>query len=248
MSFNVIFNSTVADNTEMNNNFYTAAQGNRLPRGGDTLKATDSVYDLGSSTTTWDHLYCDNLYPDNITTLDKSLWILGSEFTIAAATTLTEITGLDGDSEKQYLIVADAKLPAGASGDLEMKIQFNTDLFAETHFYYHYLQNDDGVRVVGGDSSSAIACFKIENTTGQSSSGFAYIQISVGDNSVPLEKYFQTIHSQMMENIQSETVHNMWDIFYVINEGNIIGDKNISKIQLLTTTQAPIGIRFFRRG
>jgi len=98
MAFIELENSTTADATDINNNFYHVAQGDRLPMGGDLLISTDSVYDLGSSSATWNNVFCDTLninspvsvarYADSvrrgyyITNTSNNIWNLIDETTV----------------------------------------------------------------------------------------------------------------------------------------------------------------------
>ena len=65
MSFNILANSYTAWANQINDNFYHIAQGDRIPRGGNSLTATDAAYDLGSSTGAWNNLFCNTLNINN---------------------------------------------------------------------------------------------------------------------------------------------------------------------------------------
>jgi hypothetical protein len=67
MPFIKLKNSTTADATDCNNNMYWLGQGSVLPMEGEGLENTDSACDLGSSTTTWNNSYIENIYYDTIT-------------------------------------------------------------------------------------------------------------------------------------------------------------------------------------
>ena len=106
LSFLILQNSTTCDSTDVNNNFYHVAQGSRLPMGGNSLESTDSVYDLGSSTATWNNLFCENIYINgSITTAGEKLWSVIAETTVTATASSVEFTGLNGDNDKEYKIL-----------------------------------------------------------------------------------------------------------------------------------------------
>jgi hypothetical protein len=109
MSFTVFQNSTTADATEVNANFYFVAQGSRLPMtqtAAGSLTAVDATYDLGSATYTWNNLFCENIYINGtITTVDKKLKILVAEVTLSTGASSIEFTGLNGDADLEYEII-----------------------------------------------------------------------------------------------------------------------------------------------
>jgi hypothetical protein len=107
MAFTVFTNSTTAVASEVNDNFYFVAQGNRLPRTGNSLTETTGVYDVGSATYKWNTLFtnslsCANL---NISGSITSEYMLGPEYLyeeLSCASSRIEITGLNGESCDAY--------------------------------------------------------------------------------------------------------------------------------------------------
>jgi len=99
----ILINSTTADASDVNDNFYHIAQGSRLPMGGQSLSSTDGVYDLGSDSYRWNTLYCNNIDFDG--TANGNLWVKVHEETVENVSDL-EITGLNGDTDEMYLLYA----------------------------------------------------------------------------------------------------------------------------------------------
>ncbi|MCP4651430.1 MAG: hypothetical protein GY853_15295 [PVC group bacterium] len=138
MTYKVLQNNVTSSAIEANDNFYHIGQGSRLPMGGNSLTSTDAVYDLGSSTMTWNNLYCDNLYiSDSIASTNKSLWVLLSETLATATTASIEITGLNGDDNSQYMFVV--KLVGNnLTSSCHCLMQINGD--SATNYGYQWIQ------------------------------------------------------------------------------------------------------------
>lgn len=99
MSFSVLYESTTADYSVVNANFQYIANGSIYPMGGTNLDNTTGVDNLGSATYPWKTIYANRLkqtYP---------YWTLITELTITSATTSIQISGLNGDVDKQYLLI-----------------------------------------------------------------------------------------------------------------------------------------------
>ena len=104
MTFRIFKNSTTADASDTNDNYYHIGQGSRLPMGGSSLNNTNGVYDLGSSSYRWGDIYAstistESLYSEGIT------WRFISKATVNTATTRLEITGINEVIDKEYLFV-----------------------------------------------------------------------------------------------------------------------------------------------
>jgi hypothetical protein len=54
-------NSTTADSSDINDDFYHIGQGSRSPYSGVLLSKTTAAYDIGSGTYKWDSVYCNNV-------------------------------------------------------------------------------------------------------------------------------------------------------------------------------------------
>jgi hypothetical protein len=105
--FHILAESTTADANDLNDNWKHIADGDRLPRDGNSLTVADATYDLGSSTTTWNNLFCNNLnISQTLTTADKSLWIpIWEGMTVTAlggGFYKLDISGLNGDEDLEY--------------------------------------------------------------------------------------------------------------------------------------------------
>jgi hypothetical protein len=108
MAFHVLINSTTADASDVNENFYHIRQGSVLPVGGSSLSYTNSVYDLGSSSYKWKDFYANNIYTDDIYVSgagnNGSLFRKIYSEILSATSTRIEITGLNGDNDNEYML------------------------------------------------------------------------------------------------------------------------------------------------
>jgi len=66
MAWTTFVNSTTADASEVNDNFYHTRQGDLLPMGNASMQYTSGGYDLGSSTYTWANAHIDTGIVDNL--------------------------------------------------------------------------------------------------------------------------------------------------------------------------------------
>lgn len=104
MSFYIFANGNTASAYEMTENFKWGGAGDRLPRGGVSLTATNAVYNIGASTATWDDVFCDYLEIANSVYGSYNLWVFLDEVTLSATASSIEFTGLNGDSQTEYMI------------------------------------------------------------------------------------------------------------------------------------------------
>ncbi len=128
MAYNTLLNSTTADASDVNDNFQHIAAGSRLPMSsvGVSFATTDSAYDLGADATRWNDLYCDNVnFAGSVTTADKTLWTLEAETTLADTATSISFTGLDGDTDINYMILV--RLVSSNSQSTLLTMYFNED-------------------------------------------------------------------------------------------------------------------------
>lgn len=145
MAFTILVNSTPADASDVNADFYHVAQGSRLPMGGTSLEATTNVYDLGSSIASWNNLFCQNIYiGSTITTVDKSLWTLISEIELSSPAASIEFTGLNGDSQLEYRIIT--MMPRlGTTTALALKTEMFLNNDSGTNYGVQNIQGADTV-------------------------------------------------------------------------------------------------------
>ena len=125
MSFNIFVHSTASDATEVNDNFYHFAQEDLYPRGGVSLTTADATYNLGSSTAKWENLYFNNLYANSISSQEDSIWSLVVDQLFegdAVGSGRIEITGLNGDVDKNYLIYINQLSSGTPIGTVQMYI------------------------------------------------------------------------------------------------------------------------------
>lgn len=106
MSFTVFNNGAGETGSALDvmNNFYHIFDGDRLPRGGASMNPTNGVYDIGSSTYKWNQLHCVNLDFNTISTTNKIVWKQLQYLAVSVASSSVEITGLNGDNERQYML------------------------------------------------------------------------------------------------------------------------------------------------
>ena len=136
MAFTTFVSGTAADADEVMANFYHIAQGDRLPRGGTSLDPTNSVYNIGATATTWAGLHCVNFDCTNIEitgsiTSDSVKHVLISS--TVTNTSSIEITGLQGDSEKEYFVELDFTF-VNTLITVTMNLIFNQDSSASYGF------------------------------------------------------------------------------------------------------------------
>lgn len=102
MPYVKVESGNIGSSSEMNANFQWIGQGDKLPKGGQSLSATDGVYDLGSDSKRWGTVYLDEI--PSVTTL-KNTWYRIATAEITATTSSVEFTGLNGDTDAMYRIL-----------------------------------------------------------------------------------------------------------------------------------------------
>ena len=110
MSFHILYESTTADATDVNDNFYHIAQGSRLPMDGVAMGYTDNALDLGSSSVRWNNLICNNIDTASVTASYAKMPIVIADYTLPQAANEFEITGLNGDFKH---IIQNHSIPSG---------------------------------------------------------------------------------------------------------------------------------------
>lgn len=104
MSFRIIVNSSTADPSDVNSNFYHIMQGSLIPHGGDTLTSTTELYDLGNTNYRWNDLYINNIYA-SITFSGETTWKIVTEVYISVAAASVDISGVSGTTMDEYLLL-----------------------------------------------------------------------------------------------------------------------------------------------
>ena len=119
-----IKNSLTADSSDMNDNFSELAAGSITPRSsaGASFVATNSVYDLGTTTARYRTVYCKNF--DELSVTSYSLWKLLSSTEIGSSSASIEFTGLNGDLYDTYMMISKCIVDNGSANIL---VTFNQD-------------------------------------------------------------------------------------------------------------------------
>lgn len=103
MTFRIFRNSTTADASDSNDNFYHVAQGSVLPMQGTSLGNTTGAVDLGSSTYNWETGYFNSipslLLESNGITFDHL-----ATNTLENTTTSITFDGLNSDNDVEYFL------------------------------------------------------------------------------------------------------------------------------------------------
>jgi hypothetical protein len=181
MTFHILINSTTADAADENDNFYHIGQGSRLPLGGVSLTATDSVFNLGSDTYKWANIYADNAQIDNLeigtaTSANNSLWFLEAETTLNSQTTRIEFTGLNGDTALEYMIIA--RFTGTGTSARYYFMGMNTE--SSTNYGFQILSGETNTAIAGRTNSTSairIGRASILTTTASYNSGIVKINL-----------------------------------------------------------------------
>ena len=123
MAFHIFQANTLVDPSAVMDNFYHVGEGHLLPRGGTSLDATTSVYDIGTSDAKWKEIHIMDAYVNG--TVYNS-WNLITRYVLPSATNRIAITGLNGDSDILYHVVMRAVLTAPSTQSLWMAINQDT--------------------------------------------------------------------------------------------------------------------------
>lgn len=127
MAFTVFANGTTASADDVNNNFYHTWQGHRIPMGGASMAATTGAYDIGTTTAKWYNVYANNLICDTITI--SNTWKLLSTVNLTAVASSIDFTGLNSDTQKEYMIDLYAVMGySGATSSVYLQINTTTCL------------------------------------------------------------------------------------------------------------------------
>lgn len=135
MAFTIFVTNTVADATELMDNFYYLG-GDRLPYTGNSLTAIDNTYDLGSSSYKWVDVFCNNFEaPDSIATTES--WVYVASETLSATASTIEITGLNYDEMEIYFY-------AQLNHTSATYMIFNGDSAGSYGYYEYFVDQEPG--------------------------------------------------------------------------------------------------------
>ena len=129
MAFTIVYKGQTISATDFNDNFYHIAQGNLLPRGGNSLEATTGVYDLGSISYNWNNVHVQNV---NLNGELQNAMNLIAEVTLTATSSVIDITGLNGEADEIYEVIVLSVLNTIGSGFF----YFNGDSATNYGFQY----------------------------------------------------------------------------------------------------------------
>ena len=212
MAFIELENSTTADATDINNNFYHVAQGSVLPMGGVDLDYTDSVYDLGSSSATWNYLKCLNINTNNV---EGYAGYLISEVTLTATASSIEFTGLNEENKFVKII---AYIPK-CGGNVNLILN---NISSSSYSGLH-------IRVQGASLSAT------ETTTtycnlGSATGGASFLQCTILDSS----HYGKTININALNHASITTINSIHNNSYLLlNSTTLTSIKIISSNGIL---------------
>lgn len=92
MAWTTLANGTIADASEVDNNFYHVRQGSLVPLGSASMVGTSGVYDIGSATYKWKSLYVTEI-PQTVTVSGEIFFATATAFRVELAQAiLQEIT------------------------------------------------------------------------------------------------------------------------------------------------------------
>lgn len=181
MSFTIAKKGALISSTETNDNFQFIADGNLLPRTGDSLAANDATNDLGTSVFTWQDIHVQNIDVQGSIT---STWKMIAETTLSALASKVEFTGLSGDTDEIYNI--QIKGVKSTAGTYTGRIHFNGDTANSYGLQF--------IRANGGavDSARSITRNGIDiiiNRGSSTSQGEAWIYAKSGNERTVLNTY-----------------------------------------------------------
>ena len=102
MTFRILANSTTADASDVNDNYYHIGQGSILPMGGSTLSEVDATYNLGSDTYKWLRTSAHTIASNYFDSAGRT-WRFISRSTVNTATSRIDISGVSKANDKEYL-------------------------------------------------------------------------------------------------------------------------------------------------
>ncbi len=142
MAYNIIQQSTTTDADDMRENFEYIGSGSRLPMtiGATGAGNTDSVYDLGSASYKWNNIYGNSIICNTSSVIFNS-WYRIQTIQITSAVARIEITGLNGDTDIEYEIIA--RIISGNATSQAYSLHCNGD--SASNYAYEYILGDGAV-------------------------------------------------------------------------------------------------------
>jgi hypothetical protein len=110
--------------SEMNANFQYIGSGTKLPAQNQDLENTNGSLNLGSSTYRWNTLYADN---SNFSGTVSNTWTRIASTTLDSESTSIEFSGLNGDTDIMYKLIAYVTGQGMSVASIENKIVLNQD-------------------------------------------------------------------------------------------------------------------------
>jgi hypothetical protein len=135
MPFTIVYKGQTISAADFNDNFYHIAQGDFLPRGGNSLEATTGVYDLGSVSYKWNNVHVQNV---NLNGELQGAMNLISEVTLTTTSTVIEFTGLNGETDQIYEIIVNGIAYATGTS----RLYLNSDSTANNYGYQYIFIKD----------------------------------------------------------------------------------------------------------
>ena len=129
------------DAADVNSNFLYIGQGSILPKhASGSMSSADSTYDLGSSATTWNGLYCGDINNTTWTATGYNNWQFIADYDVTE-TGISQVTfsGLT-DAYETFLILA--YIVRSSTGSAQLFFRFNADAVAGNYGYQLLSGND----------------------------------------------------------------------------------------------------------
>lgn len=101
-TYTKIIKGLQGDADTINDNFRWIGEGNKLPKGGQTLDPTTGVYDLGSTVYNWKDVHVNSISVNNV---DYKSWRRVAQVNITSPALRIDFTGLDGDTDVEYMLI-----------------------------------------------------------------------------------------------------------------------------------------------
>jgi hypothetical protein len=234
MNFFDIANSMTTDPGMMNDDFLAVAQGTILPKYGDKLRPTTSTYDIGSATYRFKTTYCTNIYEGDVedTNGRNLLW---QEITaISTSTTRIEITGLNGDADFAWDIIA--RMVGDPTSTL-LYCYFNGDSTTANYLYSQIIDSGTAFQSAN-DVGAPVICLNHGVTT----SGDV---VSIGNTKISSHTgCLRTIFVSMINSAQGRSMGYIQQLACVWNNTA----STITSIVLQCNTTSAIDFHMWRRG
>ena len=207
MTFRIFENSTTADASDTNDNYYHIGQGSRLPMGESLLAATTDVYDLGSETYKWNEFHANSCTYDNLNA-NGITWEYLTRTIIDTATDRIEFSGLTPDDAKEYMII--------------YKIVSDTSTAAQFNFYANEISSSSyypSTHFVGNVSASVTATtgagMMAYTTAPTTTSLYSFGQIKFAvDSNLVLNKHWHILSMSGGGETYIDRIHDGWGTFY----------------------------------